>query len=151
MIHEDVKMKLFMFSLDQEARVWYRSLPRSRISSLKYFHSVFNSFCRTSYAHKFLFEGCCEYNDSKEILKAHDNPVEETNDHVDNISRIQRSYRQINYEQVSESKEQSFSQNDAGKLKKNASSIISQAENLLTLFQANQESIKMDKSSNMHQ
>jgi len=91
-IHEDVKMKLFMFSLDQEARVWYRSLPRPSISSLKDFHSVLNSFCRTSYAHKFLFEGCCEYYDSKETLKAHDNPLEETNDLVDNISSIQRVY-----------------------------------------------------------
>ena len=64
-INEDVKMKLFMFSLDQEARAWFRSLPLSRISSLKYFHSVFNSSCKTYYPHKFLFEGCCEYYDAK--------------------------------------------------------------------------------------
>lgn len=81
-------MKLFMFSLDQEARVWFRSLPRSSISSLKDFHSVFNSFCRTYYAHKFHFQGCCEYYDSKGTLKAQDNLVEETNDLFDNISSI---------------------------------------------------------------
>jgi len=128
-IHEDVKMKLFMFSLDLEARDWFRSLPRSSISSLKYFHLAFNYSCRVYYPHKFLFEGCCEYYDSKETLKAQDNPVEENNDLVDNISSIQRSYSQINYEQVSESEELSFSQNDAENFIKHSSSIISQAEN----------------------
>ena len=140
-----------MFSLDLEARAWFRSLPLSSISSLKDFNSVFNSSCRTYYPHKFLFEGCCEYYDSKEILKAHDNPVEEINDHVDYISSIQRGYSQITYEQVSESKELSLSQSDMEMFIKYFSSITSQAENWLTLFQANQESIQMDKSSNMHQ
>lgn len=56
-IHEDVKMKLFLFSLDLEARLWFRYLPLSTISSLKDFHLVFNSSCITYYPHKFLFEG----------------------------------------------------------------------------------------------
>lgn len=99
-IHEDLKMKLFLFSLDLEARLWFKSLPLSSISSLKYFHSVFNSTCRTYYPHKFPFEGYCEYYDAKETLKSHDNLVEDTNDLVHNISSIHRGYSQINYEHV---------------------------------------------------
>lgn len=64
-IHEDVGMKLLLFSLDLEARIWFKSLPLSSILPLKYFHSVFNSSCRTYYPHKFLFEGFREYYDSK--------------------------------------------------------------------------------------
>ena len=63
-IHEYVKMKLFLFSLDLEARSWFRSLPLSSISSLKDFHSVSNSSCKTFYPHKLLFEGCCESYDA---------------------------------------------------------------------------------------
>jgi hypothetical protein len=33
--HEDVLMKLFMFSLGGDAQLWYKSLPPSSISSLK--------------------------------------------------------------------------------------------------------------------
>jgi hypothetical protein len=33
--HEDVLMKLFMFSLEQDARLWYKSLPHSSIPSLR--------------------------------------------------------------------------------------------------------------------
>ena len=124
-------MKLFLFSLDLEARVWFRSLSCSSISSLKDFHSVFNSSCITYYPHKFLFEGRCELYDAKETLKAQDDLVDETNDFVDNMSSIQ------SYEQVSESEELSCSQNDAERVIKQFSSINSQAENGLTLFQAN--------------
>jgi hypothetical protein len=33
--HEDVLMKMFMYSLEGDARGWYRSLPPSSISSLQ--------------------------------------------------------------------------------------------------------------------
>ena len=33
--HEDVLMKMFMLSLDGDAREWYRSLPPTSISSLE--------------------------------------------------------------------------------------------------------------------
>ena len=33
--HEDVLTKIFMYSLEQDAREWYFSLPVARISSLK--------------------------------------------------------------------------------------------------------------------
>jgi hypothetical protein len=39
--HEDVLMKMFIHSLDGDARQWYFSLPHSSISSLKEFHLAF--------------------------------------------------------------------------------------------------------------
>jgi hypothetical protein len=43
MHHEDILMKMFMYSLEGNARQWYRILPASSISSLKDFHDVFYS------------------------------------------------------------------------------------------------------------
>jgi hypothetical protein len=40
--HEDVLMKLFMFSLERDARLWYKYLPHSSIPSLKEFHTTFH-------------------------------------------------------------------------------------------------------------
>jgi hypothetical protein len=37
--HEDVLMKMFMYSLEGDARQWYRYLPLGSISSLKIFHT----------------------------------------------------------------------------------------------------------------
>ena len=39
--HEDILMKMFMYSLEGYARKWYRTLHASSISSLKDFHDVF--------------------------------------------------------------------------------------------------------------
>jgi len=58
--HEDVLMKLFMYSLDGYARQWYRNIPSSSISSLKYFHDVYYSYCKRIYLAESLFEHCCE-------------------------------------------------------------------------------------------
>jgi hypothetical protein len=44
--HEDALMKMFMYSLEGDARVWYRSLPASNISSLREFHVAFNEQCK---------------------------------------------------------------------------------------------------------
>ena len=44
--HEDVRIKMFMYSLDGDAREWYFSLPPSSISSLKDFHTVFHEHCK---------------------------------------------------------------------------------------------------------
>ena len=49
--HEDVRMKMFIHSLEGDARRWYFSLPPSSISSLENFHRVFNERCK-----KVLFE-----------------------------------------------------------------------------------------------
>jgi hypothetical protein len=59
-IHEDVLMKMFRYSLEGKAREWCRSLPQSNISSLKEFHVVFNSYCKRKYAVDFLYDECCE-------------------------------------------------------------------------------------------
>jgi hypothetical protein len=58
--HEDVLMKMFVFSLEGDAREWYRSLPPSSISSLKEFHTVFHHRCERFFAREILLEGCCE-------------------------------------------------------------------------------------------
>jgi hypothetical protein len=44
--HEDVRMKMFMYSLYGDARQWYFSLPPSSISSLKDFHRAFTEHCK---------------------------------------------------------------------------------------------------------
>ena len=58
--HEDILMKMFMYSLDGDARKWYFSLPPSIISSLKDFHRVFNECCKRFYPFESIFHNCCE-------------------------------------------------------------------------------------------
>jgi hypothetical protein len=58
--HEDVLMKLFMFSLEKDARLWYKSLPHSSIPSLKCFHTLFHQHCKRIYSAEILFEDCCD-------------------------------------------------------------------------------------------
>ena len=48
--HEYVLMKMFVFSLEGDAREWYRSLPPSSISYLKEFHRVFHHRCERYFA-----------------------------------------------------------------------------------------------------
>ena len=57
--HEDVLMKMFFFSLEGDAREWYRSLPPYSILSLKEFHRVFHHRCERLYAQEILLENCC--------------------------------------------------------------------------------------------
>jgi hypothetical protein len=45
--HEDICMKLFMYSLQGYVCIWYLSLEPSSISSLKEFHAAFNIHCYT--------------------------------------------------------------------------------------------------------
>ena len=56
--HEDILMKLFMYSLEGDVRKWYRTLPASSISSLTDFHDVFYSHCKKVYPAERLFENC---------------------------------------------------------------------------------------------
>jgi hypothetical protein len=58
--HEDVLLKMFMFSLAEDAREWYFSLPPASISSLAKFHACFNRHCRKFYSSKFIYYKCCE-------------------------------------------------------------------------------------------
>jgi len=52
-------MKLFMFNLGGNTRLWYKSLLPSSISSLKEFHEAFHEYSKRMYSSEFLFEGCC--------------------------------------------------------------------------------------------
>jgi hypothetical protein len=59
-VHEDVQIKIFRYSLEGIALEWCRSLPNASVSSLTDFHSAFNSFCKDYFPVECLFEGCCE-------------------------------------------------------------------------------------------
>ena len=58
--HEDVLLKMFMFSLAGDARKWYHSLPPSSISSLSEFHAAFTAYCQELYPSELIFHSCCE-------------------------------------------------------------------------------------------
>jgi hypothetical protein len=72
--HEDVLMKLFMFSLGGDTRLWYKSLSPSSISSLKEFHTAFHQHCKRIYSAKLLFEDCCnkEFIEQEKISEQED-------------------------------------------------------------------------------
>ena len=71
--HEDVRMKMFMYSLYGDARVWYSSLPPSCISSLKDFHKAFNERCKKFFPDELLFDNCCQefnlHNKAEDVKK----------------------------------------------------------------------------------
>jgi len=58
--HEDCLMKMFMASLEDDARFWYEQLPAASISSLRDFHTVFFQHFKESYPLLLLVEDCCE-------------------------------------------------------------------------------------------
>jgi hypothetical protein len=53
-------MKLFMYSLQGEALIWYHSLELSSISSLKEFHAAFNIHFQKFYSSELICHSCCE-------------------------------------------------------------------------------------------
>jgi hypothetical protein len=62
-MHEDVHINIFRYSLEGKAREWCRSLSAACIQSLKYFHIAFNNYCKQGYGDDLLYEGCCmEFN-----------------------------------------------------------------------------------------
>jgi hypothetical protein len=93
-VHDDVQIKLFKFSLEGIALDWCRSLPDASISSLAEFHSAFHVFCKDHFSADLLFPDCChEFNLSKlelqEEYAAEENTLhhdQEINDsHYDNL------------------------------------------------------------------
>jgi len=54
-VHEDVQIKIFRYSLEGIAYDWYRSLPIASINSLSYFHAAFHSFCKKKNSANFLY------------------------------------------------------------------------------------------------
>jgi hypothetical protein len=57
--HEYVLMKLFIFSLERDVRLWYKYSPHSSIPSLKDFHILFHQHCKRIYSAEIIFEDCC--------------------------------------------------------------------------------------------
>lgn len=70
-VHEDVFIKLFRYSLDGAARDWCRSLPIASISSLNQFHASFHLFCKEKFSTGLLYPECC--NDFYFLCKGVDN------------------------------------------------------------------------------
>ena len=58
-VHEDVQIKLFRYSLEGICLDWCRSLPKESISSLAYFHAAFHVFCKDQFQNDFLYPKCC--------------------------------------------------------------------------------------------
>jgi hypothetical protein len=58
--HEYALMKMFIYSLNGDARKWYWSLAIASISSLKEFHAAFNKYCKRYYSSDTILEECCE-------------------------------------------------------------------------------------------
>jgi hypothetical protein len=58
--HEDVLLKMFMFSLAGDARKWYHSLPPASISSLSEFHATFIAYCQEFYPSELICHSCGE-------------------------------------------------------------------------------------------
>ena len=101
-VHEDVKIKLFKFSLEGIGLDWCRSLPDASINSLAGFHSAFHEFCKDHFSVDLLFPDCChEFNLSKSELQGEyaaeentlhhdqeiiDSPHDNLSDAFDNIS-----------------------------------------------------------------
>jgi hypothetical protein len=58
-IHEDIQINPFRYSLEGIALEWCWSLPNASVSSLAGFHTAFNSFCKEYFSVEHIFEGCC--------------------------------------------------------------------------------------------
>ena len=75
-VHKDVHIKLFWYSLEGIARDWYQSLPISSISSLAYFHAPFHLFCKGIFSADLLYSKCYhEFNLLNKELNIHDEYV----------------------------------------------------------------------------
>ena len=72
-VHEDVQIKLFDYSLEGIARDWYRSLPISIIISLADLHDTFHLFSKGIFSADIVYPKCChEFNLLNKELNIHD-------------------------------------------------------------------------------
>jgi hypothetical protein len=98
--HEDVLMNMFMFSLDEDAHEWYRSLPPTSISSLEQFHAAFNAHCQRYYSSKLIYHNCCEeYRDGVqdiihtcESCEDEGHPLEDLMELIRSLSEIMENF-----------------------------------------------------------
>jgi hypothetical protein len=81
-LHEDVQIKLFKFSLEGIALDWCQSLPSASVSSLADFHAAFHVFCEDHFPADLLYPQCChEFH-----LLTKDSDVHEEYDVIGDIS-----------------------------------------------------------------
>jgi hypothetical protein len=59
-VHEDVHINIFRYSLEGISRDWCRSLPIASINSLTCFHAAFNSFCKEYISSGHIYENYCD-------------------------------------------------------------------------------------------
>jgi hypothetical protein len=81
-VHKDVHIKLFRYSLKGEALDWCRSLPASSINSLASFHDAFNTFYKEKFPAESLFENCCDVFEKHIQQKADFSSVFQNKNHV---------------------------------------------------------------------
>jgi hypothetical protein len=85
--HEDVLLKMFMFSLAGDARKWYHSLPPASISSLSEFHAAFIAYCQEFYPSELICHNCGEgYHNSVQNEAISDIGCEDDPDDLDQKS-----------------------------------------------------------------
>jgi len=58
-------MKMFVYCLEGDSQQWYKSLPSSRIYSMKEFHATFHKHYKTIFSPESLFEDCCKHSKFK--------------------------------------------------------------------------------------
>jgi hypothetical protein len=58
--HKDVWIKMFNFSLEEDALGWCLSLPAASIHSLKDFHDAFNLYYEKISPTRLIFDDCCK-------------------------------------------------------------------------------------------
>ena len=82
--HEDVLLKMFIYSLAGDAREWYHSLPPASISSLGGFHAAFNRHCQRYYSSEFFCYNYCEgYEGHDQDLAYYDRSYEDEDEEGD--------------------------------------------------------------------
>ena len=59
-IHEDVLIKMFRFSLEEDAHEWCQSLPATSIHSLKDFYNAFNLYYKEIYMSHLILDDYCK-------------------------------------------------------------------------------------------
>jgi hypothetical protein len=59
-VHKDILIKMFRFSLEEDDREWFQSLPTTSIHSLKDFHDSFNLYYKDIYRSHLILDDCCK-------------------------------------------------------------------------------------------
>jgi hypothetical protein len=75
-MHEDVHINLFRYSLEGIARDWCRALSIASINSSTCSHAAFNLFCKEYFLVEYLYENCCdEFSLLHKYFTSHENQI----------------------------------------------------------------------------